>query len=168
MLHVVLQLASKTATEILLKFQAQAAIITRSISRILAYVTERSEARTQLLSLISQYDGEIFSYFIDLIRTEWVTLDPVDRTDIVYQGFKALRQLTHGPGIVQRMLREYPNLILDISDLIMQNVSVPQVINQAKGLLYNYRAISRLPESLEVLIRDFEHHEPQIEVVTYV
>ena len=84
MLHVVLQLASKTATEIRLKFQAQAAIITRSISRILAYVTERSEARTQLLSLISQYDGEIFSYFIDLIRTEWVTLDPADRTDIVY------------------------------------------------------------------------------------
>ena len=82
-------------------------------------------------------------------------LDPLDRTDIVYNGFKALRQLTHGPGIVQRMLQEYPNLILDISDLIMQNVAQPIVLNEAKALLYNYRTVSRLPESLEVLIRDF-------------
>ena len=90
----------------------------------MAYVTERSEARTQLLSIISQHDGgNIFSRFVDLISIEWITLDPVDRTDVVYNGFKALRQLTHGPGIVQSMLREYPSLILDISDLIMQNVA---------------------------------------------
>ena len=49
----------------------------------------------------------------------------------------------------------------------MQNIAQPLVLNEAKGLLYNYRTVSRLPESLEVLIRDFDA-EPQIEVVTYV
>ena len=150
--------------EIKLKFKGPSAMISRSIFRILANITQRSEARLQLLSSLNQKEGEPLYHLVELMKTHWESLDPYDRTELVTNGFKALKQLTLGPGIVQRIQLLYPHLIQDLSDLIMQNVDQPQVLKEVKGLLHNYRLVTALPESLEALLREYQP-DPYVEMV---
>ena len=54
---------------------------------------------------------------------EWgKDLDPVDKVEIVANGFKVLRQMAHGADSVQRLVQAFPGLLIDVSDMIMQNV----------------------------------------------
>ena len=66
---------------------------------------------------------------------------------------------------MNRVLLHYPHLIQDLSDLILQNTSSAVVVDEAKGLLLNYRSVATLPESLEQLVHGFKGGEPYVEVV---
>ena len=77
---------------------------------------------------------------------------------------RSLKQLVQGPGIAQKLINDYPNFILDLSDVILANLENPLILNEIQGLLHTVRAVVRLPESLEVLLRDYEP-EPHIEIV---
>lgn len=57
------------------------------------------------------------------MKMEWgKDLDPVDKVEIVANGFKVLRQMAHGADSVQRLVQAFPGLLIDVSDMIMQNV----------------------------------------------
>lgn len=93
------------------KFQGPTAIITRSIARILVDLTQRSEGRLQIINNLSETDGQPFQNFVELVKQFWEPLDPFDRADIIKNGFKFLKQLTQGTGMMQRVLLHYPHMI---------------------------------------------------------
>ena len=61
----------------------------------------------------------------------------------------------------------YPTLILEVSDLILKNLEEPLIINEACGLLYNFKSCTNLPQSLQVLIKNYDP-DPEVEQVKYV
>lgn len=60
---------------------------------------------------MSQTDGEPLQHFVELMKTFWEPLDPFDRADVIYNGFKFLKLLTQGTGTIQRVLLYYPHMI---------------------------------------------------------
>lgn len=112
----------------------------RSITRFYAAVMHLSGARTAVLS---KEPRDFLTNFNSLLKVNWSMLERLDQVELFANGFKALRVLTDDEESLVKVSTKFPELLIDLYSIIMDNLDNMMVIKEAKGLINNIYKVNK-------------------------
>jgi hypothetical protein len=75
---------------------------------------------------------------------------------MIANGIKSFRLLTQERASAKRFDQQYPELLPDIKDLMLENTAVQSIFNEARGLVYNLQQVGNLPQDVASIVRGYE------------
>ena len=98
-----------------------------------------NEAKRQVMASrgVQNNSRDFLSTFVILLNEEWPMLERMERSEILANSMKFLRLLTQDTFMAQRIKKDYPEILEDNKDLVLNNQENQFVIKEAQGFIYN-------------------------------
>ena len=105
----------------------QDVLVFKSITRILAGVLHIREARRQITSprgnintpMNSSFD--FLSALNTLLKDEWPLMERLERQEVNVNALKSLRLILDEKKVAERVMTDYPELLIDCKNVILEN-----------------------------------------------